>query len=291
MNKRAVMEIQKLKYFYAVANLLHVTRAAEETHVSQPSLTQSIHSLESELGVPLLKKQGRGVALTEYGVFLKKRLDVLLPQFDGIPDEIARLRSSVNNTVRLNILAASNFVMNAIIKYKKNNPDVIFDFEQNEMKRDCDIVITTNGSTPSKRENYLKRFVKEERIFLAVPKKSAYAENSGVNLADLKDENFIMLTNYRLFGVICKNFCSVAGFAPKILFESDSPSVVQSVIGMGAGVSFWPERSWGKIKNKNIALLPVSSPECKRDIIIELHERATISKYAEDFYEFILKQI
>ena len=100
-----------------------------------------------------------------------------------------------------------------------------------------------------------------------------------------------MLSNTRLFGVICNKFCSIAGFLPKILFESDSPVAVQNIISMGAGVAFWPEYSWGKINNKNVALIPISYPVCQRDLIIELHSRLPKSVYAEDFYKYLLSKI
>ena len=100
-----------------------------------------------------------------------------------------------------------------------------------------------------------------------------------------------MLSNTRLFGAICNRFCSIAGFYPKILFESDSPAAVQNIIGMGAGIAFWPEYSWGKQNNKNVVLLPISYPLCQRDLIIELHERLPHSEYAEDFYKYLLHKI
>lgn len=285
------MEIQKLKYFYAVAKNQHVTRAAEELHISQPSLTQSIRSLESELGVELFRKSGRRIALTEFGQFLKLKLDVLLPEFDKIPSEIEQLKNKVNKTVKLNILAASSFVINAIVDYRKQQPDVIFDFEQNDMNNDCDLVITTNGLNSNSSKNYLKRCIKEERIYLAVPKNSSYASNGVIDLRDVKDESFVMLSHSRLFGVICNKFCSIAGFSPKILFESDSPIAVQNIISTGTGIAFWPEYSWGKVKNKNVSLIPISYPNCQRDLIIELRERTPKSEYAEDFYEFLIKQL
>ena len=284
------MDIQKLKYFQTVAELEHVTRAAEELHVAQPSLTKAMHILEDELGVPLFKKQGRRVGLTEYGIYLKKRLELLIPEFDRLPDEINRLKNTLDKTIKLNILAASSFVVNALMRYKKTHEDVVFDFEQNDLKSDCDILITTNGANTSEKDDYVLRDVKKEHIFLAVPKQSVYAEKENVNLSDVKNENFIMLSNARLFGVICNKFCSAAGFTPKILFESDSPSAVQNIISTGAGVAFWPDYSWGKMKNKNIALLPISSPVCQRDLIFELRDRTPKSEKAEEFYKFLLKQ-
>ncbi len=285
------MDIQKLKYFYTTAQLEHITRASEVLHISQPSLTQAIHTLEFELGVDLFIRQGRRIILTKFGKYLKERLETLLPQFDNLPNEIEQLKSSVNRTIKLNILAASSFVINTIMAYKKKNPDVIFDFEQNEQKYDCDIVITTNGLNNVSSKNYLKRCVKEEKIYLAVPKNSKYANYKEIDLSAVKDESFIMLSNTRLFGVICNKFCSIAGFYPKILFESDSPIAVQNIISMGVGIAFWPEYSWGKLNNKNVSLIPISHPICQRDLIIELHNHLPKSTYAEDFYKYLLRKI
>jgi len=285
------MDIQKLKYFYTTAQLEHITRAAEILHISQPSLTQAIHLLEDELGVPLFKREGRKIILTEFGRQLKQRLDTLLPEFDNLAVEMEQMKQSVTKTVKLNILAASSFVINTIMEYKKKNPDVIFDFEQNELKYDCDILITTNGLNTDTSKNYLNRCVKKEKIYLAVPKDSKYAKNPSIELNEVKDESFVMLSSTRLFGAICNKFCSIAGFYPKILFESDSPTAVQNIISMGAGIAFWPEYSWGKLQNKNLTLVPISNPICQRDLIIELHSRLPKSIYAEDFYNFLLKKI
>ena len=285
------MELQKLKHFYTVAKYQHITKAAQALYIAQPSLTQSIKTLEKELGVELYVKKGRNIVLTEYGKFLYKRLEKILPEIYDLPLEIENLKERENKRVRLNILAASTFVVNAILKYRQQTPDVIFDFEQTEEKYNCDIVITTNGASRNAVKNYSKRCVKKENIYLAVPKNSIYNNYDSIRLEEVKNENFVMMSSSRLFGVICDKFCSIAGFTPKILFESDSPSVVQNIISTGSGVAFWPEYSWGKVDNTNVRLLPITDPLCQRELIIELHNIKSSSVYVEDFYEFLLKQL
>lgn len=285
------MELQKLRYFHTVAKLQHMTKAAEYINIAQPALTQAIRSLERELGVALFVKRGRNIFLTEYGEYLKRRLDTLLPDIDNIPIEIEQMKNQVNRTVKLNILAASTFVINAIVNYRKNHSDVIFDFEQNALKYDCDIIISTSGIGEAPAGNPQKRFVKEENIFLAVPGDSPYAEYSSIKLSEVKDDSFVMLSSSRMFGVICNKFCSMAGFYPKILFESDSPGAVQNIISTGSGVAFWPEYSWGLLADQNVVLLPITDPVCKRELIIELHQHAPKSEYAEDFFNFLVEQI
>lgn len=285
------MELQKLRYFYTVATFEHMTRAAEHIGIAQPALSQAIRSLEQELNVELFQKQGRNIVLTEYGRYLQKRLETLLPEIDGLPAELEQIKHRINKTVKLNIQAASSFVVNAIVSYRRKNPDALFDFEQNMRRHDCDIVIRTNGLDEPESRTYHRRCVKEERIYLAVPKTSSYAALPSIDLTAVKEEGFVMLSNARLFGIICNKFCSAAGFFPKILFESDSPSAVQNIISTGTGVAFWPEYSWGAVNNENVVLLPISYPICQRELIIELHNRIPHSEYAEDFYQHLLRQI
>lgn len=285
------MDLQKLRYFYEVAKLQHVTKAAEKLCIAQPALTQAIKSLEKELDVSLFFKKGRNIYLTDFGEHLKKRLDLLLPEFDSLADEITQMKSQVNKTIRLNILAASNFVINTIIRFRRHYPDVVFDFEQNELKRNCDIVISTNGLHSKVPNNCVKRFVKEENIFLAVPKSSKYSSYKSIDLSLVRNDDFVMLSSSRLFGVVCNKFCSSAGFTPKVLFESDSPVAVQNIVSTGTGIAFWPEHSWGTIKNKDVSLLPITNPVCKRELIVELYDRKPKSEYAEKFYEYLLKKL
>ena len=285
------MELQKLRYFYTVAKFQHMTKAAEHLCIAQPALSQAIKSLEAELSVDLFMKKGRNIVLTPYGAYLLKRLEHILPEIDGISAEINKMKNRVNKTIKLNILAASAFVIDAIVEYRKTHPEVVFDFEQNELKGDCDIVISTNGNNHKPLSPCVNKFIKAEQIYLAVPKDSRYAELEEVELRDVRKEEFVMLSSARLFGVICNEFCSMAGFYPRILFESDSPTAVQNIISTGTGVAFWPEYSWGHFNNDNVKLLPITNPVCSRELIIELYQTLPYSEYAEDFYNFLLKKI
>lgn len=285
------MELTKLRYFYEVAKSGHVTKAAENISIAQPALTQAIKSLERELDVPLLERKGRNIALTEYGAHLKSRLDQILPQIDVLPQELLDMKQQTRRTVRLNILAATNFVVDAVVAFRGMHPQVIFDFEQNTHKRVCDLVVSTNGTPVMENPHLLKRrCIKEERIYLAVPRNSIYASMETVDLIQLQNEGFIMMSAYRQFGVVCHAFCSSVGFVPRVIFESDSPAAVQNVVSAGIGVAFWPEYSWGPVKNSNIILLPIGRPICQRELIMELYQRPVESVYAEAFFDYLLSR-
>ena len=60
------MDLLQLKYFQVVARLEHMTRASEELHISQPSLSKMISRLEKHLGVPLFDRHGKQIRLNRF---------------------------------------------------------------------------------------------------------------------------------------------------------------------------------------------------------------------------------
>ena len=282
------MDLNKLYYFLVVARHQHVTRAAEELHIAQPALTKAMKLLEKDIGVPLFYKEKRSIHLTPYGKYLKSQLEGVFSVLDKIPDELEAMRTRVQNTVHLNVLAASTIVTDAIVQYKRHNADAVFQVIQNAEAAACDISITTNLGEFIKDPAFERRCIIEEKIYLAVPKASDYAGERSIDLRAVKDEGFVNLAGSRLFRTICDHFCMSEGFRPKNIFESDSPIAVKNLISAGVGIGFWPAFSWGKI-SPDMHLLPIRTPECRRELIIGLHSHGTVSPAAAHFYEYLVE--
>lgn len=282
------MELAKLRYFYIVAKRRHVTRAAEEIHIAQPALTKAIKQLEEELGVPLFYKKGRNIYPTVYGEYLKNKLEGVFLQLDGIVGELEALKKEQRHTVKLNVLAASAAVTDAVVAYKKKRPETIFQLIQSAAGSDCDISIVDNSADCSALPTFKKREIMEEKIYLAIPKTSAYAERENIALKEVKDEGFVHLAGSRFFRTVCDGFFASAGIKPRISFESDSLVAVKNIIGASAGVGFWPEYSWGEA-SADVKLLPITDPVCRRELVIGLHENPVSSDIAADFYEYLLR--
>ena len=285
------MELNKLYYFYIVAKHEHVTRAAEELHISQPALTKTVKLLEDELGVPLFRKDKRSIKLTDFGRFLKFKLEGVFQALEEIPLELDRMKGLYENTVRLNVLAASGVVTEAIVEFKKKNKNTVFQVIQNEEEADCDITVTTNSETTVKLSEFEKMCAIGEEIYLAVPRE--FISKDLTQLMDFCDAGFVNLAGSRLFRSICDSFCKKVGFKPKSVFESDSIVAVKNLIGAGAGVGFWPEFSWGE-SSKDIRLLKIEDVNCRREILIGFHKNERKSRVCDEFYlyltEFIKKK-
>ena len=72
------MDFRILRYFLAVAREQSFTKAAEQLHITQPTLSRQLAALEEELGVMLLVRSGRNITLTDQGIFFKRRAQELL---------------------------------------------------------------------------------------------------------------------------------------------------------------------------------------------------------------------
>ncbi|MGN0591736.1 MAG: LysR family transcriptional regulator [Ruminococcus sp.] len=278
------MELLQLQYFYAVAENLHVTKTAEQLHVAQPALTQSIHRLERELGVALFRKKGRNIVLTEYGAYLHDKLTPVLQTLRQLPEQLQEMAQIRKRTLRLNVLAASTVVTHALITYQKQQDNIRFQVVQNVQHTDADITIFTTEHFQKPVQTHDRYHVFTEHIFLAVPNVPEFQGRQRICLEELRDTEFISLAGSRALRIICDRYCMRAGFTPKIVFESDSPEAVKNLIAAGLGVGFWPHYTWGRHDMQEILLLPIEEPSCKRDIVVQLHAQ---KEDAEAFFEFL----
>ena len=277
------MELQQLRYFDEVARTQHVTNSAKKLNVAQPALTQSIRRLERELGVTLFERVGRNVRLTACGAALQKRIAPLLAALDELPEELAVVAGREQAAVHLAIESASALAVDAIAAYRASHPDARFVVAQETAARRWDLRIRTvraDGAATGAR-----RFT--ERIGIAVP--AERAAGGPLALTDLEGEPFICLAGSRTFRAVCDEACAQAGVAPRVAFESDSPAVVKSMIGLGLGVGFWPERSWGSLEDSSATLTAIVDAPFARTIEIE-PAHGPLSKEAAAFHGFLVSR-
>ena len=277
------MELTQLQYFAAVAESLHMTRTAERLHVAQPALSQSISRLERELGVALFRREGRRLALTPAGAYLKERLQLPLAALSELPERLQRIAESDKKTVRLRVMAATSLVTDAIIAYRQAHPDVHF-LLHNDVEDEFDISVST-AVTPEE-DRISVSF--EEQIFLVVPAEGRYGDRSSVRLIEMAEEHFISLSDSRQLRGICDGYCLQAGFAPRVGFESDNPASVKKLIAAHAGVGFWPEFSWGDPSlDGSVKRLTVTEPDCHRFVVVAQNPHRAPEGTAVQFYHYL----
>ena len=284
------MELLQLRYFLAVAESEHMTNTAKQLHIAQPALTQSIHRLEQELGVSLFERAGRGIRLSPAGAYVRDRVKPAMETLENVARDVQLFQQGEQGVVRVGVHAASGVAIDGIAAYSELNPHVSFEITQDERERHRDVIVTTitpRGS--STVENAAEKIPFSERIGIAVPAGSALGDTA--SLADFANERFIALAGSRRFREVCDTFCARRAFTPHIAFESDNPLVVKKMIGLGLGVGFWPDHSWGDLDPKSCRLVHLQEPEFTRDVIVAKTSRCTPDSEAQRFYDFLLDYV
>lgn len=284
------MELLQLRYFLAVAESEHMTNTAKLLHIAQPALTQSIHRLEQELGVSLFERAGRGIRLSPAGAYVRDRVKPAMETLENVARDVQLFQQGEQGVVRVGVHAASGVAIDGIAAYSELNPHVSFEITQDERERHRDVIVTTitpRGS--STVENAAEKIPFSERIGIVVPASSALGDTA--SLADFANERFIALAGSRRFREVCDTFCARRAFTPHIAFESDNPLVVKKMIGLGLGVGFWPDHSWGDLDPASCRLVHLQETEFTRDVIVAKTSRCTPDSEAQRFYEFLLDYV
>jgi DNA-binding transcriptional LysR family regulator len=285
------MELSQLKYFYTAARLEHITRAAEELHMVQPALTAAIRRLEKELGVELFTRKGRQVSLSKYGEHMMHRLEPILASLDSLPEELRMMSTEDKQTIRLRILAGTPLVTKAVIHYKTHEKDINFKIFQQSGEYVADIEIFSAGCGPEDISAPIRTsnsYIFREDILLAVPRESKYADMESIQLAMVKDEEFVCLGKKKKFRNICDAYCMQAGFTPKVCFECDNDASILGLVVAGGYISFWPQYTWEDVDKNSIALIPISAPQCRREITIRCNADNKRHPEATKFFDYLI---
>lgn len=265
--KGRIMELLQLKYFQTVARFEHVTRAAEELGIPQPSLSKTIALLEKELGVLLFDRRGRYIHLNEYGKTFLRRVDVALNALEDGKRELSDLGGKTLGDIKLAVLAASNMLPDILAAFCEKHPHIRFQllqhFSRSSTRPGFDLCISS--SLLDAQESNSISLITEE-IFLAVPSDHPLAKKGRIQLKEVEDEDFISLRPGKILREITDTFCQYAGFTPRIIFESDDPATVRGLIRAGQGIAFIPAISWGGSAGSSMVLLHIEEPICKRTI-------------------------
>lgn len=280
-----------LRYFQKTARLQHLSRAAEELHIVQPALSRTIHSLEEEMGVSFFDRKGRNIVLNEYGKIFLKYTDQILLAMESARQELEDKRYKDRATVTLSLYAASKIIPSLLTDFQKEYPNVRLQILQQGISSDDAVeadLSLFSSITPMDNDHSVTLL--EEELFLALPALDARASMKEVKLSDFAESGFICLQQGKNLRTITDFYCQMAGFTPNICLECDSPGTVREFIRAGLGVSFVPGITWCGVADEKVALIPVSSPQCRRYIGLSWRTQAYLSDATLKLRDFLISK-
>jgi DNA-binding transcriptional LysR family regulator len=253
------MELRHLRYFVAVAEEGHVTRAAERLGIQQPPLSQQIRALEAELEVQLFRRKPRGVELTQAGEALLAEARVILDRVEHAISAARRTARGEAGRIGLGFTSSASFhpfVPRVIRAFRETHPLVALSLEEggtaelveglSAERIDAAFVRSPIGPAAE----LIVHSVLEEEMVAALPaghRLAVKATASRLPLAELAADTFIL---YRrplgpgLYDAIIAA-CQHAGYSPQIGQEAPRMLSTLSLVAAGLGVTLIPASMQG----------------------------------------------
>jgi DNA-binding transcriptional LysR family regulator len=247
------MELRHLRYFVAVAEALSFTRAAENLHLAQPSLTRQVKDLEAEIDVRLIERSGKRISLTREGKSFLLDARRLLAECEQSVQAVQRL--SRGESGQLNIGYVANIYHDLLPAtlgaFRKAYPRTalnLFDMTPAEQyralhERQIDLGFVCFRAASTGNELQWAR-VGHDNVMIAVPTRNRLAKKAKIDLRDLEPMFFVGMSvkNYPGSNEWLIEVCREAGFTPRILQDADREPAVISFVAAGLGVALLPEQ-------------------------------------------------
>lgn len=188
------MEIRTLRYFLAVAREENMTRAAEILHVTQPTLSKQLKSLEEELGKKLFTRHSFSIKLTDEGILLRDRAEDLVQMADKIEQEFLSLDDITGGELYFGLAESYQikYLARAIKVFKEQYPSLHYhitsgDTEQIADKLDKGLLdFLVLAELPDNRKYEYISFPESDVWGLIIPADDPLAEKETISVSDLK---------------------------------------------------------------------------------------------------------
>ena len=241
------MQLQQLRYFVAVADTRHFTRAARESGVTQPSLSKQVHALETEVGASLFTRARGNVALTPAGEALLPHARRILADADNARLEIAELVGLRGGRLRLGATPSlcTSLVAPVLRRYCDAYPGVRLHIEEGGSQDlvallgsgGLDvalIVLPSAGTDPALTAEPILR------ESLVVARSAELTAERVLPLRALRDEPLIMFREGYDLREATLEACRGAGFEPAFALEGGEMDAVLAFVEAGIGVAVVP---------------------------------------------------
>ncbi|HYP16719.1 MAG TPA: LysR family transcriptional regulator [Opitutus sp.] len=283
------MELHQLRYAIAVAETGNFTRAAERCHITQPSLSQQILNLESEIGHKLFHRLGRKAVLTEAGSVFLERARRILFEVENASKELSD-HPSLDRTITVGALPtiAPYLLVPLIARCRKEHPNltihVLEDFRaelvRGVVEGDLDLAIV---SLPVKDARLSVEPLMTEPLLLIVGKNHPFARRSEISVNDLAEETFVTMGDSSTLAARIQSFFGDHNFSPKIGYRCAQVATLKAFVAMGAGISILPQVDRMPEDRDTLTYLRLAGSAPTRELGVIRHLQRYQSRGAEQF--------
>lgn len=241
------MNLRQLRYFLQVAELRSFTRAATVLHVAQSALSRQVQALERELGVTLLQRLDRGVALTEAGVLFRARVAALIEGLEQARDEVAARAGVPSGRLSFGLPPSMFEIVTVplLAEYRKRYPDVLLrvnegisaDLHELVLGGRLDAAVVSSTEALDRLET---RLLLTEHLYLVGRRGAKLPARGEIPLERLAGLPLIVTSRPNALRLIVEDSLARRGLPHKVAFEANFTRVAIELAALGAGWAVLP---------------------------------------------------
>ncbi|WP_266157099.1 LysR substrate-binding domain-containing protein [Dyella silvatica] len=269
-----MFDFRQLRYFIAVAEELSFSRAAQRLHLSQPPLSQQIQSLERDLGVRLLDRDKRNVALTDPGRVFLEQARQILAKADEARIQVTEAAAGFSGHLRLAYTVSVTFhptLPETLLRYGQLAPNVRVQLNEMYTESQFDALLAGQLDVGFVRDEPKHEadqqalrldLIDREPLLLALPSGHPLANRSSVKLREVSTEPFVVqprelaATLYdRLVHIAIK-----ADFHPLIRLHAQQINGLLVLVAAGMGLALVPA-SMRSVGLAGVRYVPLDDPD------------------------------
>ncbi|MGF1630247.1 MAG: LysR family transcriptional regulator [Kiloniellaceae bacterium] len=246
------LSLRQVRYFIAVAENGSVTGAAQQLSVSQSTVTEAIKGLESELGVALLERQARGVALSYKGQQFLRHAHRILAEVSDAQRALRSREAPLAGTLQIGVttLVAGYCLSDLLARFRREFPAVqvsVVEDTRDYLEHlllngeiDVAVIIVSNLQDNVALET---ETLQTSNYHLWMPGGHRLLRSGPVGLKELSGEALIVLSVDEVEEVTGR-YWRQAGVRPKVAFRTRSVEAVRSLVATGAGIAVLPDLAY-----------------------------------------------
>jgi len=265
------MNIFQLEYFVTLAETLNYTKASQKLHITQPTLSKLIISLENSIGSQLFVRSKRDVRLTPAGKIFYNEIKKTLFAYDTALKKVKDTEDGITGVINLGFLGTALVrtlprILNrfhAEFPNLKVNPH---DYSYSKILESFDNHMIDMAFLPDLELNSLpkleKRIIFTDSMCVAVHRNHRFAHLSSIEIRDLQEESFINMNPHfsRRDHNLINNICNDAGFLPNTVYEASSLLNMLVMVDCQIGITILADHI-KYMANETIRFIPIAGLE------------------------------
>jgi LysR family transcriptional regulator, hydrogen peroxide-inducible genes activator len=292
------MEMHQLRYVVAVARTGNFSRAAEQCHVSQPSLSQQVQKLENELSQRLFDRMKRAVKLTPHGKSFVPHAIRILEEAEAAKREASDAQHLLRGTLTFGVLPtiAPYLLPEALAKFTGKYPGVEILVQEDTTaqllhlahRHEIDFAL---ASAPIQDDRFEVRELFAEELLLALPPGHPLTRKRSVRAIDLEGERLIVMKEGHCLGDQVLSFCDRRNLRPSISFRSAQLETIQALVRSGLGISLIPAMASQSKRADMPVYRSFPSPRPERKIVAVWPKQRPPDRAANEFLRMVSARV